>query len=68
MLVLTRKVSEVICVGENIRIVVVDIRGGKVRLGIAAPDEVIVDREEIHAKRHKLACEQADPAIYQPVP
>jgi len=35
MLVLTRQVSEVICVGETIRIVVVDIRGDNVRLGIS---------------------------------
>ncbi|OAI48450.1 hypothetical protein AYO44_06965 [Planctomycetaceae bacterium SCGC AG-212-F19] len=67
MLVLTRKVGEAICVGENIRIVVVDIRGGKVRLGIAAPDDVIVDREEIHLKREKLPDEMADQAIYQSV-
>jgi carbon storage regulator len=67
MLVLTRKVSEAICVGENIRIVVVDIRGDNVRLGISAPREVIVDREEIHGKRGKPPDVMADPAIYQPV-
>lgn len=68
MLVLSRKIGEVICVGENIRITVVDIRGDKVRLGIAAPKEVIVDREEVHLKREKVPDEPADPAIYQPVP
>ena len=67
MLVLTRKVNEAICVGANIRIVVVDVRGDKVRLGIAAPKEVIVDREEIHSKREKPSDVMADPAIYLPV-
>ena len=51
MLVLSRKVGEVIVVGDNIRITVVEIRGGKVRIGIVAPQDVIVDRQELHDKR-----------------
>lgn len=51
MLVLSRKVGEVINVGDNIRITVVDVRGDKVRLGVLAPAEVIVDRAEVHEKR-----------------
>jgi sRNA-binding carbon storage regulator CsrA len=38
-----------------------------VRLGITAPEDVIVDREEIHAKRQKLLDELADQATYQSV-
>jgi carbon storage regulator len=51
MLVLTRKVAEALIVDDNIRITVVGIRGDKVRLGVVAPEEVIVDRQEIHEKR-----------------
>jgi carbon storage regulator len=51
MLVLSRKLGEVIVIGDSIRITVVEIRGGKVRLGVVAPDEVIVNRQEIHEKR-----------------
>ena len=47
MLVLSRKRDEVICIGPDIRIQVVDIRGDKVRLGITAPRSVVVDREEV---------------------
>lgn len=47
MLVLSRKKREVLVIGESIRITVVDIRGDKVRLGIDAPREVRVHREEI---------------------
>jgi len=54
MLVLARKIGETIIVNSNIRITVVDIRGGHVRLGIAAPDEVTVDRLEVHEKRKNL--------------
>jgi carbon storage regulator len=47
MLVLSRKVNEAIDVGGGIQIVVVDIRGDKVRLGIEAPLDVIVHRREV---------------------
>lgn len=48
MLVLTRKVDERIMIGEDIVITVVDIRGDKVRLGIEAPAEIPVHREEVY--------------------
>ena len=52
MLVLTRKASEKIIVGDGIEIMVVAIHGGKVKLGITAPRAMAVDREEIReAKR-----------------
>lgn len=51
MLVFTRKLGETIVIAGNIRITVLEFRGGKVRLGIAAPDSIRVDREEIHQSR-----------------
>ena len=48
MLVLSRQKDESICVGDDIEIVVVDIRGDKVRLGIKAPQEVPVHRREVY--------------------
>lgn len=47
MLVLSRHENEAIVVGDNIRIVVVSIRGDKVRLGIEAPKDVSVHRLEV---------------------
>ncbi len=47
MLVLSRKLNEAIFIGDNIKITVVDIVNGKVRLGIEAPKNVPVHREEV---------------------
>lgn len=48
MLVLSRKKNEVINIGDNIRITIVDVRGDNVRIGIEAPEDVAVHREEIY--------------------
>lgn len=48
MLVLSRKKNESIIIDDQIRIVVVEVRGDKVRLGIEAPREIPVHRQEIH--------------------
>ena len=48
MLVLSRKKDEKIVIGDNITIMVIEIRGDKVRLGIEAPREVTVHRQEVY--------------------
>lgn len=48
MLVLTRKRNEGIMINDDIEIIVVEIRGGKVRLGFKAPNEVPVHRGEVY--------------------
>jgi len=48
MLVLSRQRDEEIIIGDNIRIMVVDIQGDKVRLGISAPREITVHRKEVY--------------------
>ena len=50
MLILTRKIGECITIGDHIRVYVVGIRGKQVRLGIEAPADAIVHREEIYQK------------------
>lgn len=47
MLVLSRKLNETIVIDGNIRVTVLDIRGGQVRLGIEAPGQVPIFREEL---------------------
>ena len=47
MLILTRKIGESIIVGDNIRVVVLEVRGRQIRLGIEAPSEIVVLRAEV---------------------
>jgi carbon storage regulator len=55
MLVLTRKIGEAIVLDGGIRITVTSIKGDKVRLGIEAPPEVRVDREEVRRRVEQFA-------------
>jgi carbon storage regulator len=61
MLVLSRKKNESIVINNDITIVVVEIRGDKVRLGVEAPKEVPVHRREVYEaiKRNELAQREA---------
>lgn len=53
MLVLSRKKNESIIINNDIKIVVVEIRGDKVRLGVEAPKEVPVHRSEVFEAIHR---------------
>jgi len=61
MLILTRRVGEKILIGDNVTIAVLDVRGNQVRIGIEAPSEVSVHREEIYHRiqQEKMAARQA---------
>lgn len=48
MLVLSRTRDEVICIGDDIRITIVDVRGDKVKVGVEAPTDVPVHRLEVY--------------------
>ncbi len=50
MLVLTRKLGETITIGDDIRVSILGVHGCQVKLGIAAPPDVAVHREEIYAR------------------
>lgn len=58
MLVLTRRTNESLIIGHDIVVTVLEIRGDTVRIGIRAPRDVSVHREEIYA-RLRAANEQA---------
>ena len=47
MLVLTRRPGETLIIGDNIRVTILDVSGNQVRLGVTAPKDVPVHREEV---------------------
>lgn len=60
MLVLSRKVGERIWIGDNISVTVVRITGGGVRIGIDAPSELPVVREELKSKIDEAAGDDSE--------
>ena len=50
MLILTRRSNETLVIGNNISITVLDIQGNQVRIGINAPKEISVHREEVYLR------------------
>ena len=50
MLILTRRVGEALMVGDDTKIVVLGVKGSQIRLGINAPKNIVVHREEIFDK------------------
>ena len=62
MLVLSRKKYESIVIGDNIVLKVMDIRDGKVRLGIEAPREIPVHREEVATAVARQKAQEATPS------
>ncbi len=50
MLILTRRVGETLIIGDQIKVTVLGVQGTQVRLGIDAPRDVAVHREEVHQR------------------
>lgn len=63
MLVLSRKVGESLIIGNEIRVKVVEVRGGQVRLGLEAPPEISVVREELHCAIAAANRQAAQPGV-----
>ena len=55
MLVLTRKARQGVWIGDNVHVTVLEIAHGRVKLGIEAPTDVEIDRDEIRSPTHSPA-------------
>lgn len=67
MLVLSRQRDESIIIGDNVVVTIVDVRGDKVKLGITAPREVSVHRQEVYEaiRRENQQAAKLDPKEVQ---
>ena len=63
MLILTRRVGETVVIGDNVDVTVLSVKGNQVRLGVKAPREVAVHREEIYER----ICQEQSEATESPV-
>jgi carbon storage regulator len=53
MLILTRRVGESVMIGDEITVSVLEVKGAQIRLGIQAPKEIPVHREEVYVRVHE---------------
>lgn len=66
MLILTRRVGETLIVGDDVTITVLGVKGNQVRIGVNAPKDVSVHREEIYQRIQREKGAQAEGGIHAP--
>lgn len=61
MLILTRRVGESIMIGEDVTVTVLGVKGNQVRVGVNAPKDIAVHREEIYERIKREKTDEAPP-------
>ena len=60
MLILTRRVGETLVIGDDVNVTVLGVKGNQIRIGVDAPREVTVHREEIYQRIKQEAGQESD--------
>ncbi len=60
MLILTRRIGETVMIGDDVSVTILGVKGNQIRVGISAPNDVAVHREEVYQKL------QAEKAVKKP--
>jgi carbon storage regulator len=68
MLILTRRVGETLMIGDEVTVTVLGVKGNQVRIGVNAPRDVAVHREEIYERIKREQAEQQRDATSEPPP
>ena len=63
MLILTRRVGEKLMIGDDVSVVILGVKGNQVRIGVHAPDDVEIHREEIYARVRKEKKDRVSGAV-----
>jgi carbon storage regulator len=59
MLILTRRVGETVMIGDHVTVAIIGVKGNQIRIGVNAPKDVAVHREEIYERiRHEKVSER----------
>ena len=66
MLVLTRRRGEAICIGDEVRVLIAEVRGQTVRIAVEAPPDVSVDREEVRGRKQASRAAPRELRFLQP--
>jgi carbon storage regulator len=65
MLILTRRMGETILIGDDVAVTILGVNGSQVRIGVKAPKDVAVDREEVRRRKDDSGTREAEQTAWE---